>query len=568
MQHMNSKSIATALCVIVSLALSCATYAQADARRTINTGRGDTSDVKSTESETARLVRHAAIYEQRPSVREELIAIYRELTGGAPITIAISSELSGETSGDQVPKLLQQAIEAEDAEVNPSLKQRLAKVLQLALAAPVTVALPVTSSEESERDDQSGSAIHRELEFTAQRFDSFQSDVLEQNESKNNNSVTLPSSQPQTEATKLPMTSDDPTKTEQDGSQLEPDTEKSEEKAEDSKDKTYEADSENSGNETSASQRNRTSENDVQSSSSASRNASSTVAGLVLQAAIHENRPAVREGLVALYRTLVGEDVAGATVTVIPSASVSIGISPLQVPKLLNQAIDIETDLALKQQLETLRQLALVVPANSKSQVTGSDIKEREDRSGSITHGELAHKLSAFDDYLLATQRRNQQARNARAAKQGQVDQAASQADQVAKGNQPNSDASTQKNSDGKSGSSTVSLASPGLGGQSTIAQTNTPSLPTVPWKNSQNKQGGNQTDGNVWDPLKPPSSSQSTSKPAIPSPSTSMGGIETSEQIIEDDVARFLREAIEAETDPVRKAELQSQYDAYIKNL
>ena len=171
---------------------------------------------------------------------------------------------------------------------------------------------------------------------------------------------------------------------------------------------------------------------------------------------------------------------------------------------------------------------------DSQLQVMSESTYQKTEITNSATHDVLEQQLNQFDEFLS----------NAAKTDTGSANDASSQ----------HGGSSSQEHSEsGIATNTTDSKATPEsnqLEGESSEGK------PTVPWsgilEENNDKPKGADLLTTLKNSLTPPVNANSTT--------------EGTEGLVEDDVARFLREAIEEETDPVKKAELQAQYDAYMK--
>lgn len=174
------------------------------------------------------------------------------------------------------------------------------------------------------------------------------------------------------------------------------------------------------------------------------------------------------------------------------------------------------------------------VSGNPQLPVVSKSLQESAQKTGSVTNDVLRQQLAQFDEYLS----------NEAGLDEQNKEQVASQ----------NEGSSNQENSGKGNGTSPTDSSATTDAEQSEGEPSD--NKPAVPWAGILEKNAEKPNSG----PFLPPPPNPLTT------PSNANSLAEGTETLVEDDVARFLREAIEAETDPVKKAELQAQYDAYTK--
>ena len=170
------------------------------------------------------------------------------------------------------------------------------------------------------------------------------------------------------------------------------------------------------------------------------------------------------------------------------------------------------------------------IPSGVNLPTIGTDLYEQPGKSGSATELQIRHQLHQFDKFVSDSEAAN---RHADENNKSQI-------------------------SSSESGAPVASNSSnqPAEEGPASDSKTKLP----VPWASVQEKQANQKKDKRILGiPI--------TAYPPISNSSNANSSTSGTESLVEDDVARFLREAIEAETDPEKKAELQAEYDAYMKN-
>ena len=166
-----------------------------------------------------------------------------------------------------------------------------------------------------------------------------------------------------------------------------------------------------------------------------------------------------------------------------------------------------------------------------------------EDETGSLTTDALEIKLKQFDECLDQDRAKEQQAK-----------QAATAAAQAGASGSNTSGSNGQQAQTGEAGSDSTP-------GQSVAAQDEVIGEDTG--NESQNNEG--KTPGSLPQLAEIPSA-RTTGSSAPGTTDTIPQGVDN--RLVEDDVAKLLREAAEKETDPKLKKELWDQYNAYMQSL
>ena len=173
-------------------------------------------------------------------------------------------------------------------------------------------------------------------------------------------------------------------------------------------------------------------------------------------------------------------------------------------------------------------------------QVSSATVQEMEDETGNLTTDALELKLKQFDECLDQDR-----------AKEQQAIQAATSAAQAGASGSSTSGSSGQQAQAGSDAMSGQSVAAPGeVTGEDTGNE-------------SQNTAG--KTPGSQHQVAEIPTA-RTTGSNAARTTDTIPQAVDN--RLVEDDVAKLLREAAEKETDPKLKKELWDQYNAYMQSL
>ena len=172
-------------------------------------------------------------------------------------------------------------------------------------------------------------------------------------------------------------------------------------------------------------------------------------------------------------------------------------------------------------------------------QVSSATPQEREDETGSLTTDAIELKLKQFDECLDQDRIKEQEAL-----------QSATAAAQAGASGSSTPGSSGQQAQSGAAGSDGTSGQSVAATGEDT-------------GNNSQNTEG--RTTGSLHQVAEIPTARTTGSNTARTTDTIPQG---VDYRLVEDDVAKLLREAAEKETDPKLKQELWDQYNAYMQSL